>query len=64
MNSGDELVIGLDMLPEGADVGTIVHLELPADSEGQAPAGHYALLVRQLGPEEALCEVMAIAPTH
>ncbi|WP_299261316.1 hypothetical protein [uncultured Kushneria sp.] len=57
MNTGDELVVALEELPDNADVGTLFHLRLARDTGERVTC---ALLVREVGAVEALCEVLAV----
>ncbi|WP_456269542.1 hypothetical protein M1D97_04450 [Kushneria sp. AK178] len=61
MTPQDELVVALEELPDGADVGTLFHLRLTRESGERVTC---ALLIREMGPEEALCEVLAIQPSE
>lgn len=57
MTNGDELVVAHEDLPEGVDTGSVVHLRL---SDSQSRPQRCALLVREVGPREALCDVLAV----
>ncbi|WP_457808541.1 hypothetical protein [Kushneria sp. EE4] len=57
MTTGDELVVALEALPDSADVGTLFHLRLVQDNGAYVRC---ALLIREIGPVEALCEVLAV----
>lgn len=57
MTAGDELVVAREELPDGADVGTLFHLRLAGDGGESLIC---ALLIREMGPLEALCEVLAV----
>lgn len=59
MTGGDELLIAHEDLPEGVDTGSVVHLRL-SDTEGRPQ--RCALFIREMGPQEALCEVLAVEP--
>ncbi|REC95457.1 hypothetical protein [Kushneria indalinina] len=61
MTTGDELVVALEELPDNADIGTLFHLRLTRESGEHLTC---ALLVREMGPVEALCEVLAIQPAE
>ena len=60
MTTGDELVVALEELPDSADIGTLFHLRLARDTGERVIC---ALLVREVGPVEALCEVLAVQPS-
>ena len=57
MNTGDELVVPLEELPDNADVGTLFHLRLARDTGERVTC---ALLIREVNAMEALCEVLAV----
>ncbi|MFC0267569.1 hypothetical protein [Kushneria aurantia] len=57
MESGDELVVPREELPEHIDVGAIFHLDLRHED---GTLRRCALLLRETGPLEALCDVLAV----
>ncbi len=57
MTTGDELVVAREDLPDNADIGTLFHLRV---SREHAERLTCALLVKEVGPMEALCEVLAV----
>ncbi|ARS53250.1 hypothetical protein [Kushneria konosiri] len=57
MTTGDELVVALEELPDNADIGTLFHWRLVRETGVQVSC---ALLVREVGPTEALCEILAV----
>lgn len=57
MTTGDELVVTREDLPDNADIGTLFHLRFAREAGGVLTC---ALLVREIGPMEALCEVLAV----
>lgn len=57
MKAGDELVVTNEALPEQAVPDTLFHLTVSGEADMRLRC---ALLVRETGPMEALCEVLGI----